>query len=275
MNDVDEGRDVRGLLDSVLEGDTGPHYSPEEVLRSARRATAQRRAIVTSALSAGLVVAVGAGVFLGVNRPSTVEAGSSLVLTTTTPEAVVLPTDVPPVPNTPEHAAELTAKLVAANVIPQGFELTRVAGAQAGPMEFYRFGEDSSDGYKATAVVADAKGRATLTMFVQSVSKHPECTPENNCVMGTPVSGASPVEPSVRYVDGVELTVIRSPEARGPDGLTVKAHFPDGTVVYAGVRNEVEVMVDGVPIAQPPTRDEVPFTEQQLIDMVVKPGFHY
>ncbi|WP_158850171.1 hypothetical protein [Saccharothrix deserti] len=277
MNGVDEGRDVRAMLDSVLEGDTGPRYSPEEVLRSARKATVQRRAVVASALSVGIVLAAGAGVFLTVNRPSTVESAAGAVLTTTAEPPVVLPTEVPPVPNTPERAVELTAKLAGANVIPGGYRLVEAVGAKAGPMQFYRFGEDSSDGYKATAVFEDAKGRVSLTMFVQSASTHPQCTPQNDCVLGTPVSNANvpDVVPTVRFVDGVELTVMRIPAQGQPTSLSVKARFPDGTVVYAGVRNQVEVMVGGSPSTEGPTRDGVPFTEEQLVDMVLKPGFHY
>jgi len=104
MNDVDE---VRRMLAPLLDADTGPRHSPEEVLRSARQARARRRSVVAGALSVGVVLAIGVSALSAVTGRSTVEPMASAVLTTT-------PTDVPPVRTTPEHAAELTARLEAA-----------------------------------------------------------------------------------------------------------------------------------------------------------------
>lgn len=264
MNDVDE---VRGLLASVLEGDAGPRHSPEEVLKSARKASAQRRAVVASALSVGVVLATGAGVLMSVQTPSTVEPASSAILTTA---QQALPSAVPPVPVTAEHAAELTAKLSAAGVIPVDYQLSQAAGSQAGPLQFYGIGADSSDGYKATAVVDDGTGRSTLTIFVRSVSEPAECTPEGHCTSATPVSAPPVAAPTTRSVDGADVVVGRDRATGGVVMIAVNKLFPDGTVVYATARSWVD---DGSPLDRSP--GGVPFTEQQLIDMVGKPGFTY
>lgn len=263
MNDVDE---VRGLLASALEGDAGPRHSPEEVLRSARKASAQRRAVVASALSVGVVLVTGAGVLVSAQAPSTVEPAAGAMLTT----AQQAPGAVPPVPVTAEHAAELTAKLSAAGVIPADYRLSQAAGAQAGPLQFYGIGADSSDGYKATAVVDDGTGRSTLTVFVRSVSEPPECTPENHCTSATPVSTPSDAPPTTRSVDGAEVVVTRVRGTGEVAMMAVNKVFPDGTVVHATVRSWVD---DGPPLDLSP--GGVPFTEQQLIDVALKPGFTY
>lgn len=268
MNDVDE---VRGMLASVLEGDAGPRHSPEEVLKSARKASAQRRAVVASALSVGVVLATGAGVLMSVQAPSTVESAASATLTTTTRQA--LPGAVPPVPVTVEHAAELTAKLSTAGVIPAGYRLSRAAGSPAGPLQFYGIGEDSSDGYKATAVVEDGKGWATLTISVRSVSEAPECGSENPCTSAIPVSTPPIAPPTTRPVEGVDIRVVANLVDRGSGEvamMTASKLFPDGTVVEAVVQSWVD---DGPPLDVSP--GGVLLTEQQLADMVGKPGFTY
>ncbi|MEU4767271.1 hypothetical protein AB0H12_28840 [Actinosynnema sp. NPDC023794] len=266
MNDVDE---VRRMLAPALEGDTGPRHSPEEVVKSAREATARRRAVVASALSVGVVLAIGASALFAVTDRSTVEWASSPVLTTT-------PTDVPAVPTTPGHAAELTARLAAADVIPDGFEILPAhSDWSAPPLRFTAFGPDTSGGYLASAVFSDAEGSVTLRLYVRSVTEPEKCTVESRCMRFTALNGPFFHPPTVKSVDGVEVRVARDLGTGLPGEVSAEARFPDGTVVDVTVTNQTTVRDDGSLYIQPSTRDGVPFTEQQLIDMISKPGFTY
>ncbi|MEU4448771.1 hypothetical protein AB0K14_14590 [Actinosynnema sp. NPDC050801] len=272
MNDVNE---VRGMLAPALEGDTGPRHSPEEVLRSAHRATARRRAVVVAALSVGVVLATGTSVLVGVTTSSTVASASSAAPTT----AVQPPTDVRPVRTTLGHADELTAALAAADVIPDGLDLVATlpdgTAPEVPPLHFRPFGEDTSGGYLASAVVVDAKGRATLTVYVRSATAPDKCTAESRCPIFAAARAANLGQSTVTSVDGVEVAVARDHGTGLPGMVSVTAHLPDGTVVKATVVTEVTVLSQGVPYPEPATRDSVPLTERQLIDLVKKPGFRY
>jgi hypothetical protein len=265
MNDVDE---VRRMLAPVLAGDTGPRHSPEEVLTSARKAVAQRRA-VAGVLSVGVVLAIGASVLFAVTDRSTVESASGPVLTTT-------PTDVPPAPTTPGHAAELTARLAAADVVPDGFEILPVVSERnEPPLRFSAHGPDTSGGYLASAVFSDAEGSVTLALYVRSATAPENCTVESGCVRFTAMNGPFFDQPAVKSVDGVEVEVARDLGTGLPGRVSAEARFPDGTVVEVTVTNQTTVMDHGSPYTRPTTRDSVPFTERQLVDLVTKPGFGY
>lgn len=274
MNDVDEGREVRRLLASVLDGDTGPRYSPEEVLKSARKATSQRRSVVGSALSVGVALTIGGSVLLTVPDRSNVESSTSRT-------SLTVPTNAPGTLDPAARAAELTALLAAANVIPAGYEVTAGAGTQAGPLEFEPFGAGGKDGYIATAVLTDEEGSATLTVWVYTEpflrDRHPSVVRDGHPPVST--SRAKPDDcnialntPGLRCMPLSEGVVAPHP---GSDVEGLSAVWrSDGTTVLATVRNAVEVEVDGALTTQPTTRDTLPFTKQQLDDIVRNPGFH-
>ncbi|GAB3003649.1 hypothetical protein [Saccharothrix stipae] len=272
MNDVDE---VRRMLAPALEGDTGPLHSPEEVLRSAHRASARRKAVVVAALSVGVVVATVTSVLVGVTPSSTVASATSAVLTTTAQP----PTDVRPVRTTLGHADDLTAALAAADVVPDGFDLVATlpdgAAPEVPPLHFRPFGEDTSGGYLASAVFVDAKGRATLTVYVRSATAPEKCTAESRCPLFTAARATRVGTPTVTSVDGVEVAVARDHDTGLPGMVSATARLPDGTVVQATIITEVTVLSQGVPYPEPATRDSVPLTERQLVDLVTKPGFRY
>lgn len=269
--DLDE---VRRMLAPALEDDTGPRYSPEEVLRSARKATAQRRAVVAGTVSMGVVLAIGAGVLVGATGRSTVESAS--VGSASSPVLTIVPTDVPAVPTTPGHAAELTARLAAADVVPDGFEiLPALSDWNAPPLRFTAFGPDTSGGYWASAVFSDAKGRVTLTLHVRSATTPEKCTVESRCMRFTALNGPFFGRPTVRTVDGVEVRVARDLGTGLPGNVSAEARFPDGTIVEVAVVNQTMVVDHGSRYNRSSTRDSVPFTEQQLIEMIKKPGFSY
>ncbi|MFI6094715.1 hypothetical protein ACIA8G_04135 [Lentzea sp. NPDC051213] len=198
---------------------------------------------------------------------------------TVTSSSTPVPADVPPVPATVGHAAELTQQLAKVKDVLAAYQLTPAVmtgkeGRQAGPLEFYPIGENSAEGYKATTVLADGAGRATLSVYVRSATKPIECTPANNCVMGTPVphgDGATSSDSTVRAADGTEVLVTRGVSANGKVTLlAAQAKLADGTVVTANVRAEVDAATGSVT-----TRDSVPLSEQQLVDVVVRPGFRH
>ncbi|KOX27571.1 hypothetical protein ADK67_14370 [Saccharothrix sp. NRRL B-16348] len=274
--DLDE---VRRMLAPALEDDTGPRYSPEEVLRSARKVTTQRRAVVAGTVSMGVVLAIGAGVLVDVAGRSTVESasvGSASVGSASSPVLTIVPTDVPAVPTTPGHAAELTARLAAADVVPDGFEvLPTLSDWNAPPLRFTAFGSDTSGGYRASAVFSDAKGRVTLTLHVRSVTTPEKCTVESRCMRFTAVNGPFFDRPTVRTVDGVEVRVARDLGTGLPGNVSAEARFPDGTLVEVAVVNQTTVVDHGSLYNRSSTRDSVPFTERQLIEMIKKPGFSY
>jgi hypothetical protein len=271
MNDVDE---VRRMLAPALAGDPGPRHSPEEVVKSARKATARRRAVVAGALSVGVVLAIGASVLVGVTGRSTVESAS--VGSASSPVLTIVPTDVPAVPTTSGHSAELTARLAAADVVPDGFEvLPAHSDWSAPPLQFTAFGSDTSGGYLASAVFSDAEGSVTLRLYVRSVTAPEKCTVESRCMLFTAMNGPFFHPPTVKSVDGVEVRVARDLGTGLPGEVSAEARFPDGTVVDVTVTNQTTVRDHGSVYIQPSTRDSVPFTEQELIDMISKPGFTY
>lgn len=239
-----------------------------------------RTATLTVA-GAALVVA-GVGLFAGpafsADDPATSPRTAAATSSAQAPAEV--PAEVPAVPTTAKHAAELTKQLAEAKVVPGTFQLTpalitSTAGGQAGPLEFYPIGQSSTEGYKATSVLVDGAGRATLSVFVQSAVKHPECTPANNCVVGKPVphaGGATSSESTVRGADGTEVLVTRSTSADGKVTLLAgQARLSDGTLVTATVRAEIDEETAG----SVATRDSVPLTEEQIVDLVVRPGFRH
>ena len=264
MNDVDE---VRRMLAPVLEGDTGPRYSPEEVLKSARKATTQRRAVVASTLSVALVLAVGASVVLAVTGRSTVESAASS-----------------PVPSPPSdrqkmvlnpHAGVLTEKLATANVIPAGFEITTtVSDADFPPLHFHGDPHSGVGGYRAGAVFTDAAGAATLTLRVRQANSPEECRSAGDSCLRDDAALVSPRDlPILTTVDGVQVRRENHFRTDLPGLISVGTQFPDGTVVSATIRTEIEFEFDGNRWFGASGRDRVPFTERQLVDLVTKPGF--
>lgn len=236
----------------------------------------------TAALPVGVaLVVIGVAIFTvpafssGPGSQITVQAASQH---TATKSPTAPPAEVSPVPTTQAHAAHLTERLAATKVVSAGYKLSAAAPAKVSPLEFHRIGEDSSAGYKASAVLTDATGQATLSVFVRSASKPHACTPENNCVVATPVPDPPNVpkasESTVDRADGTKVLVTRN---TGADGkvtmLAAEARHIDGTVVTAVVRAEVEEMTGKQETVS--TRDSVPLTEEQVIDLAVLPGFHY
>jgi len=235
----------------------------------------------TTALTAGAALVItGVGLFTGPAFSSDVRVSHTGSPTATSESRTAPPADVSPVPATLTHAAELTKQLGEAKVVPGEYGISPAtimsgAGQEAGPLEFYPIGQNSADGYKASAVLTDATGRATLSVFVRSATKPVECTPENRCVQGTPVPDAAVAartsQSTVSRADGATVVVTRG---TGTDGqvtsLAAQAQLSDGTVVTAVVRAEIDK-----PTGNESTRDSVPLTEEQMADLVTRPGFHH
>ena len=183
------------------------------------------------------------------------------------------PAEVAAVATGEAHAAELTAKLAGANILP-GHQLSAVPGSP-GPLRFYPIGTTSADGYKATAIIEDAAGKSTLTVFVRSARKQPECTAANNCVVATPVPEAKHLpalaEDALTRPNGTVVQVSKATTANGRvKMLAANAKLADGTVVTAVVRAEVEKDNETVS-----SRADVPLTQEQILALVERPGFHY
>jgi hypothetical protein len=229
-----------------------------------------KRTVPLTAGIAALALA-GAGVF----------AGQALSLGDPTPTEMIavagqnVPSEVDAVPTGQDHAAALTAKLTESGVL-QGRALS-AATPQAGPMVFRPIGATSADGYKATAVLNDDAGKATLTVFVQSAKKQPECTPATNCFWAQPVPGAQTPEVVESEVTGVHgsVKVTKSVSGGAVRTLSARTTLADGTVVTAVVRAEVEEFDGDVAARTVSSRAEVPLTEEQIVAVVDRPGFHF
>lgn len=239
----------------------------------------------TVALTIGVgLVLTGVGVFAGpaFSSDDTSHAGPQPATSQSSPAQLA---EVPPVPATVAHAAELTKQLAEAKVVPDGYKIaaavvTSEAAMHAGPLEFYPIGKNSSEGYKASAVLTDAAGPATLSVFVQSATKSVECTPENQCVQATPVPSsaiaAQITQSTLHRANGTSVLLTRH---TGTDGkvtsLAAQTRLANGTVVTAVERAEVEQTTSGTTHTAASTRAGVPLSDEQLADLVAQPAFRY
>jgi hypothetical protein len=229
----------------------------------------------TAPLTAGLVAVAlaGVGVFAGQALSGEKPAPTAVTQVANQSNAHVgAPAEVAAVTTSQAHAAELTEQLAKANVL-AGAQLS-AATPKAGPLRFYPIGETSVDGYKATAVLTDGKGKSTLSVFVQSAKKPYECKPENNCFIATPAPNppgvSQPSQATVHRANGSVITVTKSARM-----LSANAKLADGTVVVATIRNEVETFDGDIPLETVTSRADVPLTEEQIVAVVERPGFHY
>lgn len=228
----------------------------------------------TGPLTAGLAALslAGAGVFAG-QALSREETPRDVAQISAKSDATA---DVTPVATSDSHAAALTARLRKANVL-AGLDLAGVT-PNTPPMEFRPIGVTSADGYKATAVIKDGSGEATLTVFVQSAKKAPECSPANHCVIARGVDAPhlpAQTQTTARGAAGAAIKITRAATDGKATTLSATTKLADGTVVTAVVRAEVEEYDGETGTATVPSRAEVPLSEEQVIALVDRPGYHY
>ncbi|MET9628314.1 hypothetical protein ABZX92_12700 [Lentzea sp. NPDC006480] len=177
---------------------------------------------------------------------------------------------------TQAHADELTEQLARTVRYRLPDERLSSVSPRTRPLAFFSLGETSEDGYQAAAVLNDAEGASTLTVFVRSTDKHTECVLVLDCQVPLKSAGQPEIEEtSIIGTTGSTINLTTTSIDGKVKMLSARSTFPDGTTVSAVLRAQITTGDLGNGIEIKPSRSEVPVTADQFVAMVDRPGFHY